>query len=155
MITLPLLLHNIRNKRIEKETPISSFLFHPIPSKQRTTMISASSYRNKRRVNPIQPNSSEAMSKFDRLLMRAAKNKRKDIINRYGHEGCDKLLAKGKQEDKNTKREDPKLLKKKYENTIRDLLDVWDISSRSFSTNTTEATEKTIENAWVWDLSNH
>ena len=132
-------------------------------------MISASSYRNQKRVDPIQPNSPEVMSKFDRLLMRAAKNKRKDIIDRYGHEGCDKLLAKGKQQnDKRTTKpqqpEDPQLLKKNYETTIQELLNASQsdisfssrsFSSRSFSTNTTEATEKTIQNAWVWDLSNH
>ena len=34
------------------------------------------------------------MDKFDRVLMSAANHKRKEVINRYGHDGCEKLLAR-------------------------------------------------------------
>lgn len=92
------------------------------------------------------------MDKFDQLLMRAAENKRKDIINRYGHEGCDKLLAKGKQEEK---KEDPELLKKNYESTIRNLLEAWEASPRESSKTTTKKIDKIIDSAWSWNLNNN
>ena len=97
-------------------------------------------YNNTMGVEPIQQNP-ELMDQFDRLLMRAAKNKRKDIIDRYGHEGCEKLMAKGKQEEQ---KEDPELLKKNYESTIRNLLESFDADSPRV---------KVIESAWKWNLT--
>lgn len=81
-------------------------------------MISTQSYSRPIAIEPKQYQPA-VMDKFDKLLLRAAKNKRKDIINRYGEEGCEKLVSKGKQEEK---KEDPELVKKKYQETIKKLL---------------------------------
>lgn len=102
-----------------------------------------------------------AMDKFDRLVRRAAKNKRQEIINRYGHEGCAKLLAKGKQEGKNKDNNDPEFIKKNYESTIRNLLDAWETSPRGGGNNSCSSSSKTtkkhldniIDTAWSWNLA--
>lgn len=81
-------------------------------------MISTQSYSRPIAIEPKQYQPA-VMDKFDKLLLRAAKNKRKDIINRYGEEGCEKLISKGKQEEK---KEDPEAVKQKYQETIKNLL---------------------------------
>jgi hypothetical protein len=105
---------------------------------------------------------SHTMDKFDRLVQRAAKNKRQDIINRYGHEGCAKLLAKRKQEGKNKdNNNDPKFIKKNYESTIRNLLEAWETSPRGGGNNSCSSSSKPpkknfdniIDSAWSWNLA--
>ena len=73
------------------------------------------------------------MDQFDKLLMRAAENRRKEIVDLHGHDMCDKLLARGgKYEDKH-KVDDPELIKKQFEDTIYDLLQAYEKSPRSIS----------------------
>jgi hypothetical protein len=66
---------------------------------QATTSITKQINIMTRGIEPIE--CSDVMVRFDKLLLRAAENKRKEIIDRYGQEGCTKLLAKqeGKKED--------------------------------------------------------
>ena len=70
------------------------------------------------------------MDQFDRLVLRAAKNKRNDIINRYGEEGCSRMLArksKHRQPQPQTKRKQLgqrqriSSSEKHYEKTIKNL----------------------------------
>ena len=56
------------------------------------------------------------MDEFDKLVLRAALVKRKDIIERYGDDGCDKLLAKGARRVK----------KMTFDSTILELLEGMD-----------------------------
>lgn len=58
-----------------------------------------------------------SMDKFDRLVLRAAENKKIDIINRYGHEGYAKKEKKCKAQTE--RHDDPEAARKHYENTIR------------------------------------
>jgi hypothetical protein len=51
------------------------------------------------------------MAEFDRLVQSAAIKKREDIINRYGHEGCARLLAKAKRKGTNNESYDPEFIK--------------------------------------------
>jgi hypothetical protein len=71
--------------------------------------------------------------------LRAAEHKRKDIIDRHGHEGCARLLAKGgKQQQPDTTNKktsttihnDSIRAKKEYESTIEDLLKDWEPSPK-------------------------
>ena len=89
---------------------------------------------------------SSKMERFERLVLRAAKNKRKDIIDRYGPDGCAKVLAKGKE----AKREQD--IKKNYESTIRNLLESWETSPRDDKTTTTKNIDKIINSAWKWNI---
>lgn len=104
------------------------------------------------------------LDRFDKLLLRAAKSKRKDMINRYGQEGFDKLVAKGKPEGKDETEKDPALLKKKYEETIKNLFESFEQSPLTISptpksphsnpkSKTTSMDPKVIESAWTWNLT--
>ena len=103
-------------------------------------------------------NRSGDLDKFHKLLHRAAESKRKGIVDRHGHKGCNKLLARGLHERK----------KERPESTILDALEDWEIlpktsprSSPRMSPRTSprsnserdDSTGKTIKNAWVWNLS--
>lgn len=115
-------------------------------------MIATHSYRRPMAIEPTQHQPS-VMDRFDKLVLRAAKYKKKDIINRYGQEGFEKLAAKGKQEEK---KEDPELLKNDYESTIRNLLESFDQTPQADSNTTTKSIDKVIpviESAWRWNLS--
>jgi len=91
-------------------------------------------------------NRNDALSKFDRLLLRAAENKKKDIVNRYGSEACAKLLTKRNTETK----DDPVFEKQNYESTIRNLLEKWE----SFTTQSnTETTKKSV--TWQSNLTSN
>ena len=102
-------------------------------------------------------NRSGDLDKFHKLLRRAAESKRKDIVDRHGHKGCTKLLARGLHE---RKKERPEFKKKNYESTIQDVLQDWErspstsprMSPRSNSEKST-VTGKTLKNAWVWNLT--
>eukprot|EP00531_Pseudo-nitzschia_arenysensis_P008117 CAMPEP_0116128476 /NCGR_PEP_ID=MMETSP0329-20121206/7380_1 /TAXON_ID=697910 /ORGANISM="Pseudo-nitzschia arenysensis, Strain B593" /LENGTH=234 /DNA_ID=CAMNT_0003622617 /DNA_START=25 /DNA_END=729 /DNA_ORIENTATION=+ len=71
------------------------------------------------------------MDQFDQLVLRAAQNKRNDILNRYGDEGCNKLLAR---KERYSPKKPPRS-KSHYEKTIRDLVD----SSKKLSPTKTKA----------------
>ena len=60
------------------------------------------------------------MVKFDELVLQAAQKKRKEIIDRYGPDGCAKVLARCKEAKKEQD------MKKNYESTIRNLLESWE-----------------------------
>lgn len=67
-----------------------------------------------------------AMDRFDKLVLRAAEKKRDDLINRYGDEGCSKLVntRKGLQVSPQQKQQRPTpqpLDKSDYEETILEL----------------------------------
>ena len=104
------------------------------------------------------------LDRFDKLVLRAAKHKRKDILNRYGQEGFEKLAAKGKPEEKDETEKDPALLKKKYEETIKNLFESFEQSPLTISpipksphsnpkSKTTSMNPKVIESAWTWNLT--
>ena len=89
------------------------------------------------------------MNKFDRMLLRAAQSKRKEITERYGPDACAKVLAKGKD---SKKKRDPELDKKNYESTIRNLMESWEESPR-YQKKTTKKIDKNINNAWKWNIN--
>ena len=66
------------------------------------------------------------MDRFDKLVLRAAEKKREDIINRYGDDGCSKLVntRKGLQVSPQQKQQRPTPqtpVKSDYEDTILEL----------------------------------
>jgi len=87
------------------------------------------------------------MDRFEKLVLRAAETKRKDIVDRLGQDGCAKLMSKKKDEAKGS----PELERKNYESTIRNLLEAWESSPRD-SSRTTKDIDKLIDGAWSWDL---
>jgi len=89
----------------------------------------------------------DVMAKFDKLLLRAAENKRKEIVDRYGQEGCEKLLAK-----QEGKKEDPEFTNKNYESTIRNLMDSWEASPQNKAKKTKTIDEVVSDGAWLWGL---
>lgn len=84
------------------------------------------------------------MVEFDKLVLSAALVKRKDIIERCGHEGCEKLLAKGAGR---VKKEDSEYMKMTFENTILELLEGMD----AFVWYRPKNTKNTKEQARCWD----
>lgn len=97
----------------------------------------------------VMQNNPSAMDKFDSLLLRAAQNKRRDIEDRYGPDGCSKVLSKGKDAKKE---KDTELQKKNYESTIRNLLESWEASPRDQG-KTTKNIDNIINNAWEWNIN--
>jgi len=91
--------------------------------------------------------SNHVMDRFEKLVLRAAETKRKDIVDRYGQDGCTKLIAKKKDETKGN----PELERKNYESTIRNLLEAWESSPRDRS-RTTKNIDKIIDGALTMDL---
>ena len=87
------------------------------------------------------------MEEFDKLVFRSALIKRNDIIDRYGDEGYDKLLAKRKQTGK---KEHPEVARMKYYSTIQALIDAWEASPW----NNSKIIDKS-KRGWVWDLSDN
>lgn len=63
------------------------------------------------------------MDQFDMMVLRAAENKRKDILHRYGDEGCTRLLARKERQGQSKQRTKPARSKSHYEKTIQDLRD--------------------------------
>ncbi len=84
---------------------------------ERRTTIATSCYRSDVAIEPIKQQP-DRMATFDKLVMCAAKKKKKDIINRYGQERFERRVAKLNRKEK---REDPEFIKKDYETTIREL----------------------------------
>ena len=78
----------------------------------RRTTIATCSFRSDVVIEPVklQEPADDAMARFDKLLMKAAKKKKKEIIKRHGQESFDKRVAKIQKEET-----------KDYETTIREL----------------------------------
>ena len=85
---------------------------------ERRTTIATSCYRSDVVIEPIKQQPTDTMARFDKLVMCAAKKKKKDIINRYDQEAFEKRVAKLNRKEK---KEDPEFIKKDYESTIREL----------------------------------
>ncbi len=60
------------------------------------------------------------MDQFDMMVLRAAEKKRNDIVNRYGDEGCSKLLARKERREQQPRKKVSRS-KSHYEKTIQEL----------------------------------
>ena len=81
------------------------------------------------------------MDQFDMMVLRAAEKKRNDIVNRYGDEGCSKLLAR--KERREQPRKKVSRSKSHYERTIQELREAQkEISSNKEPTTSQKENEK-------------